>query len=201
VRAAFVGGFAVGHAASHGDLVRDGCGVLEAFVEDRAFDFRLNVGHVPAIFDRGVRFGVPAFLVGHTTGHVDVDDRFRLRGLLRGRLSGTRLHLEEIAESQADSADHADLEKCPPTERRPEALLFVGHDQPPIGNGMPLEFSPEQNLEDTFVSVVPECEHFSESRSILTDVLIVRAARRVRRGYTIFYTHVCASGQQRAEHR
>ncbi len=52
--------------------------LAERLAEQHAVDVRLDLLHLPAVFDRSVGLRIERLLVGHPAGQVDVDDRLRL---------------------------------------------------------------------------------------------------------------------------
>jgi hypothetical protein len=112
VGAAFVGGFAMGHAADDHEFVGDLGRILPEFTELDAFDIGIDGTEGPAVFGRGEGFRVEAFLVGHAAGKEDVDDAFRFSfdGVVVLEV-GTRLHAEEVSKRKAESGAGTDVEK------------------------------------------------------------------------------------------
>ena len=144
VGAAFVGGFAMGHRADDGDLVRDVGGCFEMFAEDFAGDARLDRPERPAIFDRGVGLGIERFLRSDPAGQKNVDDRFCLAFFCRreidfGQISGLcRRHPHVLPEAQPQPAHQSDIKEFSTRRRPPMAWAaaathgILAHVLPPL---------------------------------------------------------------------
>ncbi len=76
VRAAFVGGFTMGHASTNRNLVGDRSGLLPHLIDVNAFDVGGDRIHRAAVLNRGVGLGVKRFLMRHSTGEVQENDGF-----------------------------------------------------------------------------------------------------------------------------
>ena len=119
-----------GDGADDGQLVGDLGQVAKVFIQDDAGQFRLGHAERAAILQRGVGLGVPRFLVGHAAGQDDLDDALGRAFLaLVVLLVGPGLHLEEVAQGQTESPDHADAQELaaaglPKVGR----VVFPGHD-------------------------------------------------------------------------
>jgi hypothetical protein len=107
VRAALVGGLAVGHRADDGQVIGDLRGVLEELRKLHAGNGGIHRAERPAVFDRGERLGVPGFLMGAAAGQEDVNQI--LRGCLdwRGCSGLRRLQAQDVAHGKAEAADEA----------------------------------------------------------------------------------------------
>ena len=112
VRAALVGGLAVGHRADERDLVGDLRGFLHELAELDAGDFRVDGSERPAVFGGGEGLGIEGFLVGEAAGEEDVDDALGDGVVLAVGLGvAERLVAEELRQREADAAEQADVEE------------------------------------------------------------------------------------------
>jgi hypothetical protein len=96
-----VGGFSVSHGTANGDFVGNFGGVLEILAEMNAWYLGLDALEGPAVLEGGVGFGVPGFLMSHSTGKINVNHAFgrALLGLVK--LLGTmRFYLQEIGKGK-----------------------------------------------------------------------------------------------------
>ena len=109
VRAALVGGFAVGHRADDRDFVGNLRGLLHQLGEVNALELGLDGAHRSAILDGGIHLRVEGLLMRHAAGQVDVDDVLGL-AFLGGRRF-VSLRLERVAERQPERAERADLQE------------------------------------------------------------------------------------------
>ena len=102
VSSAFVGGLSVGHRADDRDFVSDFRALLHVLGELHAGDVRVDGAERSAVLDWGERLRVPHFLVGCSTGQVDVNDGVCLRDELL--FSGFCAELHEVAQREAEAS-------------------------------------------------------------------------------------------------
>ena len=121
VRAAFVGGLAMGHGPDDGDLVGDLRSCFQVLRKINAVEAGFDAVERAAVFDRGGHLGVEGFLVRHATRQVDVDNRLGLAhaGGERFTLGAEGLRTEKVTHGHADRAQQANVQKFP-TRRPPE---------------------------------------------------------------------------------
>ena len=108
--AAFMGGFAMGHAPDEDQFVRDLGGIFPELTDLDAIHIGIDGTERATVFRGGKGLGIPAFLVGHPPRQEDVDDALRLAfdgGILLDLCPG--LHLEIIRQGKAEGAANADM--------------------------------------------------------------------------------------------
>jgi hypothetical protein len=115
-----VGRFPVRHRPNDAQLVGDRRRLLHRLAEQLARNLGLNLTHLAAIFDRGIRLRVERLLMSHPPRQIDMDDRlgrpFKVFVVLEVRL-GT-LHPQHIAQVQsAQSGQRAHRQESTPRHR------------------------------------------------------------------------------------
>ena len=100
------------HGANDRHLVSDLRGVSEILAEFDAFNRRVDRAVRTTVFRGCVGFGIPGFVLGHSSGKEDLDHRFRdtFTGLVI-LLGGLCLHTEELGEGEAETSKEANVEE------------------------------------------------------------------------------------------
>ena len=111
MRAAFVGGFTMGHGTTNRNFVGDFGRVFEVLVDTNSFNIGLNGIQRASVFDRSKRFWIESFLVAHSTGKIDEDEGLRCSFLafVIFDLGLSLFDLQELGQSQSNASGKSDM--------------------------------------------------------------------------------------------